>query len=221
MSSTERSDPPSPVATISSRRIPCAASAVPSTTRSARSATRISTAGWPTGRRGRGRRDPPSAGGLEQQDENHDRDHGNEDRDHPSGRLPSLRTAFSGPCGCHLDTPRWAGVSESVSPLRAEFHGHGSPSCTPLPREMGGAAEGRLRASPGELALIDEGDEQAARLGRGELGGHLLETADERDELLGRVVGLGFRRIRRARSTAGRAIERLGERDGTRRGPDG
>lgn len=47
-------------------------------------------------------------------------------------------------------------------------------------------------AVAGELALVDEGDEQAARLGGGKLGGDLLEVPDERDELLRRIVGLGL-----------------------------
>ena len=43
-----------------------------------------------------------------------------------------------------------------------------------------------------ELVLVDVRDVEAARLHAGELVGGLLEEPDERDELFGRVVGLGF-----------------------------
>ena len=62
----------------------------------------------------------------------------------------------------------------------------------PLSPVADGVGDQVAGAVAGELALIDEGDEQAARLGGGELGGDLLEMPDERDELLGRVVGLGL-----------------------------
>ena len=47
-------------------------------------------------------------------------------------------------------------------------------------------------AVAGELALVDERDEQATRLGGGELVGGLLEVAHEGDELFGWVVALGL-----------------------------
>ena len=62
----------------------------------------------------------------------------------------------------------------------------------PLSPLADGVGDQIAEAVAGELALIDEGNEQAARLGGGELGGDLLEAPDEGDELLGRVLGLGL-----------------------------
>lgn len=64
----------------------------------------------------------------------------------------------------------------------------------PLSPVANGAGD-HVVAGGGELAFVDEGDEQAARLGGGELGGDLLETPEERDELFGRVLALGLGRV--------------------------
>jgi hypothetical protein len=59
----------------------------------------------------------------------------------------------------------------------------------PLSPLADGLGDQIAEAVAGELALIDERNEQAARLGGRELSGDLLEAPDEGDELLGRVVG--------------------------------
>ena len=62
----------------------------------------------------------------------------------------------------------------------------------PLAPVADGVGDQVARAVAGELALVDEGNEQAARLGGGKLRGDLFELPDEGDELLRRVVGLGL-----------------------------
>ena len=52
--------------------------------------------------------------------------------------------------------------------------------------------DGVVFAVAGELALVDEGDEETPRLGGGEVGGGVLEVPDEGHELFGRVVALGL-----------------------------
>jgi hypothetical protein len=62
----------------------------------------------------------------------------------------------------------------------------------PLAPVADGVGDQVARAVAGELVLVDERNEQAARLGGGKLRGDLFELPDEGDELLRRVVGLGL-----------------------------
>ena len=70
---------------------------------------------------------------LQQHDEKHDRDHGDQEHERPNGWFTPMRTALSRSRGCHLELLVGRCVG-SVSALRAGLHGHKSPSCPLQPR---------------------------------------------------------------------------------------